>query len=273
MENREGLDFLHNVVKDNSVDLILTDPPYVISHNTGLNDQYVSVRSKGDQNMKTEEDWEKYKETNQKKFSEKQKENFLKYGTIYGKKYAVSTDYGDWDHTFTMDTLDAFVRAFYKKLRKGGTLILWFDLWKLSHLKDIMESAGFKQIRMIEWIKTNPQPLNASVNYLTNCREIALTGVKDGKPTFNGRMERGIYEYPMASGKLKFHPTQKNLQLFEELIRKHSNENDLVMDTFLGGGTTAYAAFNTGRRFTGCEANKEYFERLKTNLKTIGCSW
>ena len=52
--------------------------------------------------------------------------------------------------------------------------VLCFSTWKLSELKEIMESVGFKQIRFIEWIKTNPQPLNSSVNYLTNCRGAAL---------------------------------------------------------------------------------------------------
>ncbi len=42
-----------------------------------------------------------------------------------------------------------------------------------------MVKYKFKQIRFIEWVKTNPQPLNSSVNYLTNCREIALLGIKN----------------------------------------------------------------------------------------------
>ena len=74
-----------------------------------------------------------------------------------------------------------------------------------------MEKYKFKQIRFIEWIKTNPVPLNQSVNYLTNSREIALLGVKGGKPTFNSKYDKGIYEYPIQSGKTRFHPTQKIL--------------------------------------------------------------
>ena len=66
-----------------------------------------------------------------------------------------------------------------------------------------------KQIRFIEWIKTNPQPLNSSTNYLTNCREIALLGVKGGKPIFNSKYDNGKYEFPLQGGKERFHPTQK----------------------------------------------------------------
>ena len=50
--------------------------------------------------------------------------------------------------------------------------------------------------------------------------------------------------------------------LFEELIKKHSNENDVILDTFLGGGTTAIACKNTNRIFKGCEISKEYFDKV-----------
>lgn len=173
----------------------------------------------------------------------------------------MKTDYGDWDINFTMESLDQFIGEYYKKLRKGGTLIIFFDLWKITTLKDLLEKHKFKQIRMIEWIKTNPQPLNSKVNYLTNCREIALIGVKGGSPTFNSSYDNGIYMYPLQGGKHRFHPTQKSLALFEDLIKKHSNENDVVLDTFLGGGTTAIACKNTNRQFRGCEIAKEYFDK------------
>ena len=92
-------------------------------------------------------------------------------------------------------------------------------------LKELMEKYKFKQIRFIEWLKTNPMPLNQSVNYLTNCREIALLGIKKSKPTFNSKYDKGVYEYPIQTGKKgERHPTQKNLLLFEELIKKHSND-------------------------------------------------
>jgi site-specific DNA-methyltransferase (adenine-specific) len=192
----------------------------------------------------------------------------MKYGTIYGKKYCVKTDYGDWDKDFTIETLEKFISEYYNKLRKGGTIIIFFDLWKITLLKDIMEKHKFKQIRFIEWIKTNPQPLNSSINYLTNCREIALLGVKGGKPTFNSKYDNAIYKFPLQGGRDRFHPTQKNILLFKELILKHSNENDTVLDTFLGGGTTAIACKNTNRHFKGCEVCKEYYDKVVNLLES-----
>ena len=271
IKNMEGIEYLKSIAA-NSVDLILTDPPYIISRDSGMNTHYNTVKSneaKNIQFVKTEEEWTQYK-IEKNLVDDSKKENFMKYGTIYGKKYCVKTDYGDWDKDFTIEKLNEFVKQYYKKLRKGGTLIIFFDLWKITVLKEIMEKCKFKQIRFIEWIKTNPQPLNSKRNYLTNCREIALLGVKGGKPTFNSSYDNAIYEFPLQGGKKRFHPTQKSLSLFEELIKKHSNECDTVLDTFLGGCTTALACKNTNRKFKGCEISEDYYNKCISllNLST-----
>ena len=279
IQNCEGLEYL-NAIPDNTIDLILTDPPYIISKNTGMNKHYNDFKFNLNKLERTEEQWikfwKKYVKKNrideeepnilEQKQKEKQKKNYLKFGTIYGKKYCVRTDYGDWDKNFTLDVLEEFIKMFYIKLKKGGTCIIFFDLWKITNLKILLEKYKFKQIRFIEWIKTNPQPLNSKRNYLTNCREIALSCVKNGKPTFNSEYDKGIYEFPLQGGKNRFHPTQKSLRLFEDLIKKHSNEGDLVVDTFLGGGTTAIACKNMNRQFKGCELSKEYYNNIMAIL-------
>lgn len=263
IKNCEGLEYM-KTIENNSIDLVLTDPPYIISRESGMDKHYHEVKQNeenGIKYVKTEQEWTEYKNDHNIQ-DDKQKDNFMKYGSVYGKKYCVKTDYGSWDSDFTLDILDQFVAEYYKKLRKGGTLIIFFDLWKLSELKDIMEKNKFKQLRFIEWIKTNPQPRNSNVNYLTNCREIALLGVKQGGPTFNSSYDNGIYSYPLQGGKNRFHPTQKSLPLTEDLIKKHSNEGDMVLDTFSGAGTTAIACKNTNRSFKGCEISKEYYEKI-----------
>ena len=262
IKNMNGMEYL-KTINNNSIDLILTDPPYIISKESGMNEHYNNVKYNEENNVtqvKTQDEWEEYKMLNEIEDVSK-KDNYIKYGSIYGKKYCVKTDYGDWDSDFTMETLEQFISEYYKKLKKGGTLIMFFDLWKITDLKSLLEKYKFKQIRLIEWIKTNPQPRNSKVNYLTNCREIALIGVKNGNPTFNSSYDNGIYMYPLQGGKNRFHPTQKSLLLFEELIKKHSNENDTVLDTFLGSGTTAIACKKTNRNFKGCEISEEYFNK------------
>ena len=282
--NQEGLEFLKTIESD-SVDLVLTDPPYITSQDSGM-DRWVEhvkkQKAPGSQNMKTEEQWQRFnKKKNWDKFFEngdvtnrgiakdRMKQDYLKYGSIYGTKYAVQTDFGEWDANFDLETLGKFVQEFYRVLRKGGTAMIFFDIWKLSDLRVIYESAKFKQLRFLEWVKTNPQPRNSNVNYLTNCREVAISAVKGGKPTFNSKYDNGVYEYPLYTGKDRFHPTQKSLVMFEELIKKHSNPGDLVLDPFLGSGTTAAAAKRHGRNFVGCEMDKTFFEKTLERIKKV----
>ena len=219
IKNIDGLSYLSSI-ENNSIDLILTDPPYIISKDSGFNDHYNNVKHNEENNIefvKTEDEWNNYKRDNEIS-DDSAKEKYMKYGSIHGKKYCVKTDYGVWDSEFTMDVLEKFIKEYYLKLRKGGTVIIFFDLWKITPLKELLEKYKFKQIRFIEWIKTNPQPRNSKVNYLTNCREIALLAVKDGNPTLNSEYDKGIYEYPLQGGKNRFHPTQKSLALFEDII-------------------------------------------------------
>ena len=271
VENKEGIKFLTEI-PNNSVDLILTDPPYLISKDSGMNKfvKEVAQLEESGKNKKTNEEWEQFKQ--EKGYADDTyKENYIKYGNASGKKYGYKTEFGDWDKEFTIENLQEFIQLFYRKLKKGGTCIIFFDIWKMETLKRLMEQIretkkgnwiGFNQIRFIEWIKTNPIPLNQSTNYLTNAREIALLGVKGGNPTFNSKYDKGIYEFPIQGGKNRFHPTQKSLPLFEELIRKHSTEGDLVIDPFLGGGTTALACMNTNRHFKGCEIDKKFYDKV-----------
>ena len=266
LENTEGLEFMKGI-DNGTIDLILTDPPYITSSETGmgnLNKKIKENKENGIEFMHSEEDWEKVKSKYVDKVMDenKKKDNYMKYGSIYGAKYSVQTEYGDWDKNFTMEILDEFIGEYYKKLKQGGTVIIFFDIWKITPLKELLEKHKFKQIRFIDWVKTNPQPLNSKTNYLTNCREIALLGVKGGKPTFNSKYDNSLYQYPLQGGKKRFHPTQKSLPLFEELITKHSNEGDTILDTFLGAGTSAIACKNTNRICKGCELSKEYYDKM-----------
>ena len=107
IKNEEGLLYLKSI-KDNSIDLVLTDPPYIISKESGMNEHFNMIKENEKNNItevKTEEQWEHYKKENGIK-TDKNKENYIKYGTIYGSKYSVQTDFGEWDKNFTIEILD-----------------------------------------------------------------------------------------------------------------------------------------------------------------------
>lgn len=172
-------------------------------------------------------------------------------------------DYKDID-------IDKLCRYSYKVLRDGGTLIVFYDLWKCNKLADIMRDNKFKAIRFLEWIKTNPVPIVSKVTYLANAREVAIVGFKKGKPTFNSAYDNALYFHPTINNRgynKVVHPTQKPLALFNDLILKHSHEGDLVVDPFLGSGTTAMSCVLNGRKFIGGDVDKNYCEIAKQRVK------
>ena len=225
--NKLDLDFLSSI-KSDSVSLVLTDPPYAISKKTGM--------------QKYKEHLEKGGEVNAK----------------FGKQFARATDFGDWDKDYTTDHLKAAIDEFYRILKPGGSCIIWYDLWKLETLRNMLDR--FSKHRMIEWIKTNPQPINQKATYLSNAREIAISCVKGNTATFNSIYDNGVYSFPLES-KNRIHPTQKSFVLFQELILKHSNEKDIVVDPYSGSATTYVACVMNRRTCLSAEIDKTYYEK------------
>lgn len=179
-------------------------------------------------------------------------------------RFRISMDFGDWDKNFC--GLEEIFKEAQRVLVDGGTMICFYDLWKIETIKKYYENNKFKQIRFIEWLKTNPVPINSKINYLTNAREVAVLAIKKSKPTFHSAYDNGIYNFPICHDKGRFHPTQKPLELIEALILKHSNEGDKVLDCFSGSGTTAIASLKNNRNFIGCEINPEYYEKARARI-------
>ncbi len=172
-------------------------------------------------------------------------------------RFAVNMDFGKWD-SVVIDIV-AFAKECYRVLRKSGTAIIFYDLWKIESLEKALRDAGFGMVRLIVWQKTNPVPLNSKAFYLTNSREVAVVAVKGGKPTFHSVYDNGVYSLPIPRhGGKRVHPTQKPVDLFEGLILKHSDKGDKVIDPFMGSGTTGVAAVRHGRNFLGCDIDEKY---------------
>jgi site-specific DNA-methyltransferase (adenine-specific) len=249
------LELLSTIEKD-SVDLVLTDPPYLISRKSGM--QSHKDRKPDD------EGYNQVSKVKDKDGNILKDEDGKDLETKYGRTFATATDFGAWDKDYTIEDLEKAITEFYRILRPGGSCIIFFDIWKIETLKDLL--VRFSKHRLIEWIKTNPVPINQYATYLSNSKEIAISCVKGGKATFHGKYDNGIYKYPIYSGKDRFHPTQKSLPLFEELIKKHSNEGDVVVDPYGGSGTTALASKNTNRIYISGEPSDEYFQKSMTRI-------
>lgn len=266
----DGLELLSSL-SNNSIDLILTDPPYVISKDSGMNkfqDEVKEIEKSGE-NKKTEIEWLEHK-AKMGYENDEYRVNYIKYGNSLGKKYGIKTEYGEWDSDFTIDTLKRFIAEFHRVLKKNGTLIIFFDLWKLETLKNILEENKFKKIRFIEWVKTNPVPINQKVAYLSNAREAALFCTKGSGNVFNSKYDNGIYSYPIYQGKKdidRIHPTQKSLPLFEDIIKKHTNEGDMVLDVFGGSATTYIASLKNNRKCISSEIDVDYYNKAINRIK------
>jgi len=182
-------------------------------------------------------------------------------------------DFGEWDNTSVVEhsqLLANVIKESYRILKDGGTCILWYDIFKIETLKTLYEKHKFIQIRFIEWIKTNPVPLNSKTNYLTNSREVALVAVKKGRPIFNSEYDNGVYSAPIhRDGGKRLHPCQKPIGVTKQIIEKHTNKGSIVLDMFSGSGTTLCAAKLTERYFLGCEIDKNYFRLASKRLEDV----
>lgn len=179
-------------------------------------------------------------------------------------------DFGEWDKEFKEEDLIKFIPL----IKKGGSFFTFHSFEQFSTLKDILEQNGLIFKDKIIWKKTNPMPRNRDRRYVCNI-EMASWYIKPKeKWTFNRQNEKYegcVLEYPSESGVnfKRYHPTQKNLKMIEYLIKIHTNENDLVLDPFMGSGTTGVACMNTGRRFIGIENIKNYFDIAEERIKNI----
>lgn len=177
-------------------------------------------------------------------------------------------DFGEWDKDFDESSLNLLI----PKIKKGGSLFLFHSFEQFNILQNVLNELTFKD--KIIWEKTNPMPRNRDRRYVSNI-EIASWYVKDGdKWVFNRQADNYdgcVYRYPSESGGgfKRYHPCQKNLNLITEILRRHSNEGDLILDPFFGGGTTAVACINTNRNYIAFEKSKEYYDIACERIKII----
>lgn len=216
------------------VDLILTDPPYNLS-----------VKNKNTKDRK-----------------------------LKGRK-ALNYYFGDWDNMERQDFLD-FTREWYELcvdlLRDGGAMVSFFSKEDVNYLGWLGEEYNMRTKTIFTWHKVNPVPSLRKVNYLSSC-EYAWIGSKGSeKWTFNFKLQKEMHNFYESSNKAGYgvtsHPTEKPVQLMKHLLEIHSNVGDLVLDPFMGSGTTGVACLDEGRDFIGIEINPEYYQMAVDRCKT-----
>ena len=154
--------------------------------------------------------------------------------------------------------LDNFLNEIYRLTK--GTIIIFCGNEQYSTIYDYFGTKSAQKegtTRQIIWHKTNPSPMNGQYIYLS-ATENAVWFKKRGA-TFNAHCKHNVFEFP--TGRSKIHPTEKNHELIKDLILDNSNEGDIIFDPCAGSLAHCLVAKENGRRYVGCELNKEYFEK------------
>ena len=144
----------------------------------------------------------------------------------------------------------------------NGSIYIFCGTEQVSEIRRYLVSDGLTT-RLIIWEKTNPSPMNGQYVWLSGV-ECCIYGKYKGA-TYNGYCENTVLRYSCSRNKL--HPTQKPLELIKKLILQSSNEGDIVLDPFIGSGTTAIACINTNRNFIGFELDPTYYAIAEGRIK------
>ena len=219
-------------IKTSTIDLILTDPPYNLGN-----------------------------------FMHKRNTNLVK---MRENQFA----YAGWDNLSQDDwekEMEIFFSESSRVLKKNGTLLLFMSLIKIETIINLATKYKFYYKTTGIWHKTNPMPRNMNIHFV-NSTEAWVYFIKgDTSGTFNndGKMEHDFIETSLTtSNEKKFgkHPTQKPKKIIAHFINLLSNKDDVVLDPFMGSGTTGVCARKLKRKFIGIELDNDYYELSKTRI-------
>ena len=142
-----------------------------------------------------------------------------------------------------------------------------------NDLKRIVSGLGNqKSLMSINYFLENQKVLNDKQNKpkfgITVSDNFKTTDQAAGalQSIIKGLNEQSIMEVARDGRKITVHPTQKPIRLMERLINLASDEGDVILDPFMGSGSTGLAAKNTNRNFIGIEIDDEYFEKANSRL-------
>lgn len=141
----------------------------------------------------------------------------------------------------------------YRVLKQDTHCYIMINARNLCELQTKAENAGFKFQNLLVWDKGNATPNK----WYMQCCEFVLMLRKGKAKNINNLGSKTLLSVPNIIGK-KLHPTEKPEALMKILIENSTQPGDLVLDPFMGAGSTGLAAKHTERRFIGCEIDEKY---------------
>lgn len=197
----------------------------------------------------------------------------------------VSVNKGAWDkskgpeqnHEFNRKWLAACQRV----LKPNGTIWVSGTSHVIYSVGFAMQQLGYKILNDITWVKPNPPP-NLSCRYFTHAAETVIWAAKTSasrhvfhyhkmRELAGGKQMRSVWDkiYPPDKNEkaLGKHPTQKPIKLLRRILLANSNKEDVILDPFMGSGTTGVAAVEMGRRFIGVDLEQQYLSLAIGRIK------
>ena len=159
-----------------------------------------------------------------------------------------------------------FIEDYFKKcydVLKEDTHIYCFCSWHNIDKFKIEFEKYFKLKNIIVWEKNNTSMGDLKGSYAPK-HEFILYGHK-GRRLRNGFRYADIIKANRTNNKL--HPTQKPVDLLEIFINQSTNKNEIILDGFMGSGSTGVACINTNRKFIGIELDNNYFNIAKQRIE------
>jgi len=154
--------------------------------------------------------------------------------------------------------------------KPGAAGYMWCGDDFVSYINRIVEKVGFQFRKVIHWHKTNPFPAIYTRKMYANSMEMLVHFSKGTPKTWNHKPVNEMHNFiqaPICMGKERTkHKTQKPLKVCLPFIEISSNEGDVVLDPFIGSGSTAVAAKMLNRNFIGYELNAEFCEIANQRL-------
>ena len=207
--------------------------------------------------------------------------------------YNIGKPYGKYKDKIALDDwkqlIEETTKEVYRVLKPNGSFFLNLspipfgsdkEILPLPYIGyDIMRSAGFKIRNIITWTFNNivwgVKDLN---NYIFNLDDIRIPYLTQNDKRLEGGKGRNptdVWYFNRVNNMTKKslglnHPTVYPLEMIERIIKMSSNEGDIILDPFLGSGTTAVAALKLGRRAIGFELDSSYEDEIKKRIATEG---
>ena len=141
-----------------------------------------------------------------------------------------------------------------------GWVLLFCQVEATAAWRDAMIAVGAKYRRSMCWVKPDSSPQFNGQGPAQGYECISASWVGEGKSRWNAGGKRGVYEFNCNTGRYGGHPTEKPVLLMEALLADFTDAGHVVLDPFMGSGTTGVAAHRLGRSFIGCEIHPVYFD-------------